>query len=69
MGLLSDKERSEFRMSISSKKLPELKKIFNRLTLERTNEQLSDNTRGKAAEKAAMVEWEIKLRKGGGCSG
>ena len=69
MGLLSDKERNEFRMSISSKPLPELTALFNKLTEDHKSVRLADNARGKAAEKAAMVKSEIKIRKSGGFSG
>ena len=69
MELLSDIEREAFRMSMIGKPLPELKKIFNKLAKERNDECLSDNSRGKAAEKMAMVKWTIKVRKMGGAEG
>ncbi|HEY8191073.1 MAG TPA: hypothetical protein VIG74_01515 [Alphaproteobacteria bacterium] len=69
MGLLNDQERNEFRISISSKPVEKLNDLFNELTTQRNSPELDDNSRGKAAEKAAMVGWEIQVRTLGGSSG
>jgi len=69
MGLMSTKERNDFRISISSKPLPKLMDLFNKLSKDHDNERLSDHSRGVAGEKASMVKSEMVIRRSGGCSG
>lgn len=69
MGLMSDDERNEFRISISSQPLKKLRELFNQLSKDRDNDHFSDYKRGIAGEKAKMVNSQIKIREGGGSSG
>lgn len=66
---MTPEERNAFRISLSGKPEKELKNIFNRLTKDRENENLSDYKRGIAGEKAAMVQRAITQRKHGAFEG
>jgi hypothetical protein len=66
MGLLTEKERSDFSWELRFKSTPQLKQLFNELTAESKKETNSDFTRGQASEKASMVKTRINLRNMGG---
>ena len=69
MGLLSEKERSDFSWELRFKNEKQLKTLFNELTADSKNPAKSDFTRGQASEKAAMVKGVMEIRKTGGMIG
>jgi hypothetical protein len=69
MGLMSDKASNDFRISVSSKSVAELKTLFNKLNADSENCTKSDHARGIAAEKAGIVKGMIAVRRTGGFQG
>jgi hypothetical protein len=69
MALLSEKERDSFSWELRFKSKEQLAALFNELMQDSRNETSSDFTRGRAAEKAAMVKIRLDLRARGGAPG